>query len=313
VMKRDLLVTKLQKTLQDQVKDMIDEKPNMKFQELWDYLRKYFRHDDPHYWKRQWQEVKLRRIGDNVELIDWMTFKSQFMHHLARVHDYTDEEVVEQLLRNLSHQGVSDVLKEESRRASMQSRVRWTGGGDVSIYQVQQLVEKIVGGHVEKVTSTRSGLLIDVSKRQAEILIQKSKITVKGTPVHLEEERRRMSAEEIFDLVQGELRTKEEAKVIMEPLENGISKMHGDKCCEEGERRTLRSTTTDSDNRGRSNTDCRNKNGNSGTWNRSSWNVSWNERFRHHGGRSGKGGKSGKGSKGGKGVGYLTARIAWHQ
>jgi len=143
-MRRDLLVTRLHKVFPEQVRDMISQEPSTSFQDVWNFLKKYFKVDDPHYWRGQWQDIKLRRSGDTIEISEWLVFKSRFLGGLRRVEDYTESEVVEPLLKNLSSRWIEDVMKEEARRSKMGGRVKWIGGGNLDAKQVQYLGEKFI-------------------------------------------------------------------------------------------------------------------------------------------------------------------------
>ena len=101
-MLRDLLLTRVHNILRDQLREMINKKPSMTFQEVYDHLQKYFSVDDPHFWRRKWQEVKLKvQQNDKIELSELLLFRAKFETALAKVVDYTDNDVIEAVLKNL--------------------------------------------------------------------------------------------------------------------------------------------------------------------------------------------------------------------
>ena len=50
--------------------------------------------DDPHYWRKKWADIKLRTMGDKIELAELLLFRSKFETALKKVNNWTEGEVV---------------------------------------------------------------------------------------------------------------------------------------------------------------------------------------------------------------------------
>ena len=101
MMRRDLLLTRVHPILREQLREKISKRPETTSHEVYEHLRKHFSIDDPHYWRKKWVEVRLRCQGDRIELAELLLFRSKFETALSKVTDWTETEVIDNLMKNL--------------------------------------------------------------------------------------------------------------------------------------------------------------------------------------------------------------------
>ena len=101
IWKRDLLINCLHGVLRNKYKSMITRMPSLKFEDIWEELVKLFRIDNPYHWRKKWGNIQLVRNGEEIRLQDWIFFESLFEVAKSRVQDWTEQEEVDMLLKQM--------------------------------------------------------------------------------------------------------------------------------------------------------------------------------------------------------------------
>ena len=218
VWKRDLLINCLHGVLRNKYKSTILRTPSLSFMDVWEELTKLFRIDNPVHWRRKWGNVQLTRSGEDIKIQDWIFFESNFEVAKARVQDWTEQEEVDLLMKQLPMGWRRKVLQREASEAESRHVVKMMG---------KQIPEKAVRKIMEQleveilgVEELRGCILLGV-KRAEDLnkLISLRDLTIDGTRVTFIQVRRRWRASDIFNFVQRALRVELETKTITNGLE----------------------------------------------------------------------------------------------
>ena len=96
---------------------MITRTPSLKFEDIWEELVKLFRIDNPYQWRNKWGNVQLVRNGEEIRLQDWIFFESLFEVAKSRVQDWTEQEEVDMLLKQMPPGWRKRILMREAGEA----------------------------------------------------------------------------------------------------------------------------------------------------------------------------------------------------
>ena len=169
-MRRDLLLTRLHPSIRAKFKEEIQRNPVLKFSQVWEELRLQYGVDNPHYWRTQWEAVKLRVESNEVCLADWLLFRSRYEAAKAKVSDYTDTEAAELVLRQLPNLWVERALTAEAKDSRNKTTARFDNL-DMPPQTLQRLLERLVGP-VRAIRKLKGAMEVDFNNKE-----QLSKLT----------------------------------------------------------------------------------------------------------------------------------------
>ena len=163
-MVRDLLLTCLATAIADKYKAEISRRPGMTFQQVWDDLSKEYGLDNPYFFRQQWEAVKLHCTGEEISLNNFLQYRTRFETALARLTDYTDEEVSNTVLSQLPSRWVDRVVQREAKEAKDKHTVRITGAL-VEASQMKAILERALGV-IKKVEQRRGCFWVELSTKE---------------------------------------------------------------------------------------------------------------------------------------------------
>ena len=114
ILKRDLLVNCLDGVLKKQFDSMIMRQPHTTFQDVWQHLEHRYQVDDPHRWRKEWAAVQLTTRGERIFLRDLHFFESAFETAKSMVSDWTAQEEIDLILKQLPDTWRTKVLRKEA-------------------------------------------------------------------------------------------------------------------------------------------------------------------------------------------------------
>ena len=106
------------------------------------------------------------------------------------------------------------------KRKAREPQVQWSGGS-LGADKLKTILERAVGP-VGTITTQKGSFLVEMAKPQADKLLGMG-VKVDGVQIQLDLVRKRLSATDIFEWLQEEMRTREESKMIAE----NVSKIRG--------------------------------------------------------------------------------------
>ena len=212
-MVRDLLLTCLATAIADKYKAEISRRPGMTFQQVWDDLSKEYGLDNPYFFRQQWEAVKLHCTGEEISLNNFLQYRTRFETALARLTDYTDEEVSNAVLSQLPSRWVDRVVQREAKEAKDKHTVRITGAL-VEASQMKAILERALGV-IKKVEQRRGCFWVELStKEQMAHLLGVPDFRINGQRAEVQQVRARWKYGDIFNFLAEELRMKDESMVL---------------------------------------------------------------------------------------------------
>ena len=220
VWKRDLLINCIHGVLRNKYKATILRTPSLTFTDVWEELVKLFRIDNPVHWRRRWGNVQLSRSGEDIKIQDWIFFESNFEVAKSRVQDWTEQEEVDLLMKQLPMGWRRKVLQREAKEAESRNVVKMMGKL-VPEKAIRRIMDQL-GVEVQGVEELRGCTLLGIRKTEdLNKLTSLRDLTIDGTRITFIQVRRRWRAADIFNFVQRELRVELETKTITNSLEGG--------------------------------------------------------------------------------------------
>jgi hypothetical protein len=126
VWKRDLFLTCLHKTLREHYENLISLNPSTTFNNIMEDIKKQFGMDNPHYFRNEWENVHLK-VDDKLNLADFLLWKSRYLTARSFVQDFTDQEDLDLVLKNLPQVWREKVLQQEAKDAEKKWVVKVLG------------------------------------------------------------------------------------------------------------------------------------------------------------------------------------------
>jgi len=220
VWKRDLLINCIHGVLRNKYKATILRTPSLTFTDVWEELVKLFRIDNPVHWRRRWGNVQLSRSGEDIKIQDWIFFESSFEVAKSRVQDWTEQEEVDLLMKQLPWGWRKKVLQREAKEAQSRNVVKMMG--KLILEKVIRRIMDQLGVKIQGVEELRGCTLLGVPKTEdMNKLTSLRDLTIDGIRITFIQVRRRWRAADIFSFVQRELRVELETKTITNSMEGG--------------------------------------------------------------------------------------------
>ena len=214
VLKRDLLINCLVGTLKKQYDAAVLRKPGTTFADVWGHLEKRYQVDDPHRWRKEWQQVKLTttgRYGDVVTLKDLHLFESSFETAKAMVSDWTAQEEIDLILRQLPKKWQLKVLEQEARESQSKHVLKLTNVPQgCNLGQVlQQLGMAPVG--VQQMAGCWQVSFRTAAEKEA---LQNLNLKLDNAKINCMSVRHRWSGADIFKFLSDKIRIEQESWVL---------------------------------------------------------------------------------------------------
>ena len=216
VWKRDLFLTCLHKNLKEHYENMIALRPSTTFNEVMEDMEKAFGMDNPHYFRQHWENVKLKFEG-KLTLAEFLLWKSRYLTARSLVQDFTDQEDMDMVLKNLPQVWREKVLQQEAKEAERRWIVKIVG----STASEESLKKSFAGalGEVVSAKKLRGAHLMEFkTEDQKSKALSFKNITLGNdelltmTPVR----RARWTTEKVFDYMVKQLRIEQESKLLLD-------------------------------------------------------------------------------------------------
>ena len=212
VLKRDILINCLHGVLRKRYEARILAQPNLTFEEVWKDLEDHYQVDDPHRWRREWGQVYLAQRGEEIKLKDLLFFESAFETAKSMVSDWTKQEELDLLLRQIPTGWRRKVLKAEAKAAESKHVLK-VSNCPVDAQKLQLILQK-VGVHVIEIVSLAGCMHVRVATAGDQERVQKLDLQIAGKKLVVIPIRERWMATKIFKWLANELKIEQETLVL---------------------------------------------------------------------------------------------------
>ena len=213
VLKRDLFVGCLGGLLGKRYSGEISRKPMITFEAIFKELQRTYDVEDPHAARKKWQQVHLRRNGQDISLQNWMLFETEYELAKSNVPDFTAQEEIDLILTQLPESWRTKVMKEEAKESEVRFMAKMVGAMDMSEAQLKTMIARW-GIETETVEKQRGCFMVRVKTENdlnqlvaKDVLIDQVRTTFKKV-------RCRWISKDVFNFVGRELRIEQESRVL---------------------------------------------------------------------------------------------------
>lgn len=184
--------------------------------EYWRVLCKRFGGDSAIVARREWEKIKAPGYFEKVSSKEWREFATEFQLKRVRIPDWTQGEEHSLLMDRMPRWAREEVLKEESKIREKGKWIRVTNlPASMSPEAFRSLIKTNLGVELGQVHIEPHGFQVECGLDGVmEVMLALEGRTVDGKRLHTERLEKRLTGDQIFELIEGRIRVREEANEI---------------------------------------------------------------------------------------------------
>jgi len=213
VLKRDLFVGCLGGLLGKRYSGEISRKPMITFDAIFKELQRTYDVEDPHAARKKWQQVHLRRNGQDISLQNWMLFETEYELAKSNVPDFTAQEEIDLILTQLPESWRTKVMKEEAKESEVRFMAKMVGAMDMSEVQVKSMIARW-SIETETVEKQRGCFMVRVKTENDLNQLVAKDVLINQVRTTFKKVRCRWVSKDVFNFVGRELRIEQESRIL---------------------------------------------------------------------------------------------------